>query len=338
MEKRCTVCKEVKSLDCFYKQPRGFHGVRADCKDCSNRKNVERYRANPPPPKHRDGSEACKRCGVLSKDKPFAPHRLLCEDCFPIVRLEYSRKAPTYGPRTPEQEARRASLDRRGLKLVNPQVEEKRCTTCGETKEIAGFPLATSAGRYPGRRHWRCYECHREAKRKAMAKPDAREQKNRRARDKFAALPAEEKEVIRAKGRAVSAERAKNPELVLRRRDLANAGTERNKPKVLARNAKWRRNNRLKMREYYHRYQARKRNATIGEVSYDRILERDGMHCYLCDSDIMEGELSFDHVVPLSREGAHSEDNIRAAHMSCNSRKRDRLLHEIRGTWLKLVV
>lgn len=54
------------------------------------------------------------------------------------------------------------------------------------------------------------------------------------------------------------------------------------------------------------------------------VLARDGHRCQYCGA----AAESIDHVVPRSRGGAHSWENVVAACRSCNIRKRDRLLHE----------
>lgn len=36
-----------------------------------------------------------------------------------------------------------------------------------------------------------------------------------------------------------------------------------------------------------------------------------------------------DHIVPLSRGGEHSLDNVQCAHLSCNCRKGDQTIEEI---------
>lgn len=97
----------------------------------------------------------------------------------------------------------------------------------------------------------------------------------------------------------------------------------------------YRKANPLKMLEYSRRHIARKYNAAIGEVDYTAILKRDGYWCYICDSAIDPqsndnlAKLSFDHVIPLARGGAHSESNVKPAHKACNSRKQDRLFEEM---------
>jgi 5-methylcytosine-specific restriction endonuclease McrA len=59
-------------------------------------------------------------------------------------------------------------------------------------------------------------------------------------------------------------------------------------------------------------------------VSRRGVFVRDGGRCQYCDGKAD----SIDHVVPRSRGGAHAWDNVVAACRSCNSRKRDRMLHE----------
>ena len=54
------------------------------------------------------------------------------------------------------------------------------------------------------------------------------------------------------------------------------------------------------------------------------VFARDGHRCQYCGA----AAESIDHVIPRSRGGAHSWDNVVAACRPCNVRKRDRLLAE----------
>lgn len=54
---------------------------------------------------------------------------------------------------------------------------------------------------------------------------------------------------------------------------------------------------------------------------YADVLARDGWNCYLCGGSVMECELSFDHVVPLSARGPHSMENVKVTHIRCNDSK-----------------
>lgn len=86
-------------------------------------------------------------------------------------------------------------------------------------------------------------------------------------------------------------------------------------------------------REYFKQMKARRKalelNNTVGKVSYKEILERDGLHCHICGKDITDGNYHFDHVIPLSRGGAHSMDNIKVAHAFCNLSKNNKLPEEM---------
>jgi len=104
---------------------------------------------------------------------------------------------------------------------------------------------------------------------------------------------------------------------------------EANKEKVTARQRAYGKANPLKRMQNTRRYQVRKKNASVEKVSYEHILERDGHYCYICCSSIHPSKISFDHVIPIIRGGTHSEDNIRVAHIVCNSRKGTRLLEEM---------
>jgi len=61
-------------------------------------------------------------------------------------------------------------------------------------------------------------------------------------------------------------------------------------------------------------------------VSLNRraIFVRDGHRCQYCGA----AAENIDHVIPRSRGGTHTWDNVVAACRPCNARKEDRLLHE----------
>lgn len=66
------------------------------------------------------------------------------------------------------------------------------------------------------------------------------------------------------------------------------------------------------------------------------VLDRDGWICGLCGDGIDSSLVwphplspTLDHVVPLSRGGAHTYANTQAAHATCNLRKNDRMPEEM---------
>lgn len=125
----------------------------------------------------------------------------------------------------------------------------------------------------------------------------------------------------------------RTPESEAARRARAYANPE-TRERLLAKHREWSKANPEKGREYARRYQARMRAATVEDVDYGAILERDGMVCHICGRDIAElGELHMDHVIPLARGGEHSMANVKPAHSTCNLRKHAKLLEEL--PWLK---
>lgn len=68
-------------------------------------------------------------------------------------------------------------------------------------------------------------------------------------------------------------------------------------------------------------------------VRLSGIVERDGQSCRLCGCDVdltlrypHPMSKSLDHVVPLSRGGAHTIENVQLAHLRCNMSKGARLV------------
>lgn len=82
-------------------------------------------------------------------------------------------------------------------------------------------------------------------------------------------------------------------------------------------------------RNNYHARRALKAGAAAGPAfSNADVFERDGWVCGLCSEPVDRGvsypdplSASLDHVVPLSRGGAHSFENVQLAHLVCNVRK-----------------
>lgn len=79
-----------------------------------------------------------------------------------------------------------------------------------------------------------------------------------------------------------------------------------------------------KGRESTRRYRARKFEAFVEHMAEDEIIQRDLGLCGICGDQVMT-ELEIDHIVPLSRKGLHSPDNLRLTHKSCNRQKHDKL-------------
>ena len=66
------------------------------------------------------------------------------------------------------------------------------------------------------------------------------------------------------------------------------------------------------------------------DVKFSRhnIYLRDGNRCQYCGHKFSSSELSLDHVIPLSRGGSSTWENVVCACLSCNVRKGNRTPHE----------
>jgi 5-methylcytosine-specific restriction endonuclease McrA len=76
------------------------------------------------------------------------------------------------------------------------------------------------------------------------------------------------------------------------------------------------------------RRRAAKLTKELTDVNRWELLEAAEHTCYLCGHFLSVHDMTLDHVVPLARGGAHTPENLRPAHRSCNSRKGSRLLSE----------
>ncbi len=138
------------------------------------------------------------------------------------------------------------------------------------------------------------------------------------------------KKEIREQNKEYNARKAKewreaNPE---RFKEKRNAWMQANPQSESERRKVWLLANRLKVRQIQKAYKVRRAGWEIGIVDYDEILARDGLVCHICGIDVEPNDVHFDHVIPLSKGGAHSMDNIHVSHSKCNLRKNNKILTE----------
>jgi hypothetical protein len=102
-----------------------------------------------------------------------------------------------------------------------------------------------------------------------------------------------------------------------------------NKERVLAQTRAWVDANPEKARAKDARYKARAKGAAVVEV-IDRaaIIARDKQRCHLCGGHVPDGDVTLDHIIPLSCGGDHTATNLAVAHRSCNCRKGARPANE----------
>lgn len=75
------------------------------------------------------------------------------------------------------------------------------------------------------------------------------------------------------------------------------------------------------VRRAHDKRRARLAGTTHEPVDYQRIARRDRMRCHLCHRKVALANLHFDHVIPLSKGGTHTEANMAVSHARCNLRK-----------------
>ena len=85
-----------------------------------------------------------------------------------------------------------------------------------------------------------------------------------------------------------------------------------------------------KNRERVHRRRAFERGAFAEEVEMAVLVERDGSYCGICHRRVKPAERSIDHVLPVSKGGAHSYANTRLTHLKCNILRNNRGAAQLR--------
>lgn len=73
--------------------------------------------------------------------------------------------------------------------------------------------------------------------------------------------------------------------------------------------------------EKHSRRRARKANVHVEPVDRAAIIRRDKSTCYLCGLRCKPHEIHLDHVMPISKGGEHTADNLRVTCAPCNIRK-----------------
>jgi len=121
---------------------------------------------------------------------------------------------------------------------------------------------------------------------------------------------------------------------------------EANKERELFRNSEWRRSNKEKMRKYCKKYNktlkgkinrsrksARRRSllkltkCTLTAKEWNDILKKYKYRCYYCKCRLNNNNPpTQDHVIPLSKGGEHTKENIVSSCGICNSKKGSKML------------
>ena len=71
----------------------------------------------------------------------------------------------------------------------------------------------------------------------------------------------------------------------------------------------YRKANREQDREYSHRRRVRMAGGFVEPLDLAVLVERDGGYCGICHKKVQAAERSIDHILPISKGGAHSYAN-----------------------------
>ena len=56
-----------------------------------------------------------------------------------------------------------------------------------------------------------------------------------------------------------------------------------------------------------------------------KVVRRDGQICQECNEPVRDDEVEFDHIIPFSKGGTSTPENLRLVHVACNRKKSDSL-------------
>ncbi len=92
------------------------------------------------------------------------------------------------------------------------------------------------------------------------------------------------------------------------------------------RGRKWRKSNRERCVDIYRKCRALKysKNYDVG-ITLEKIYIRDKSICGICKTTCERKDTSMDHIIPLSRGGTHTWNNVQLAHRKYNSMKGNRI-------------
>lgn len=226
-------------------------------------------------------------------------------------------------------------VDRSGFDYVGGyQMAKKpitvRCRVCGRTFERQ-FHVFRDVVNGTWNAQNNCPLCSQDKKDEKRAQEEQRRIERER----------EAQEIAKRRAEQLSLKVAKEMEKRLANHVCKNCGVEfcqastgYNSERYCSERCQFRWTNRIRSEKRHRTLMDRKHDK---DITLDRLFKRDDGICYLCGGqcDWNDGEdkngvfvagnnyPSIDHVVPVSKGGTHTWDNVRLAHRLCNTIKRD---------------
>jgi 5-methylcytosine-specific restriction endonuclease McrA len=109
---------------------------------------------------------------------------------------------------------------------------------------------------------------------------------------------------------------------MVERRASALRRRNANRERALAQLRAWQKANPDKVRQHEVLRRARKRGASSGvPIKHLDIAHRDNWMCHICHTKVVRQDWSLDHLIPLSKGGPHTPENVALAHQVCNARR-----------------
>lgn len=116
-----------------------------------------------------------------------------------------------------------------------------------------------------------------------------------------------------------------DPDYKLQRSLKGSANYEKNKSLIKQKHKEWRRNN----KGYFHAIRAKRRMLEASSAEnlekikawVAHVKSKRAAICYYCQTSVSTAAIHFDHIVPLSKGGPHTVENLCVSCASCNLRK-----------------
>lgn len=275
--------------------------------------------------------KTCSECRALKPLDDFHRNKARsdgrqsrCKAC--VKRYDQARQARDRDRRNAQSAAYYAANRER----INERYRERR----KNDPEWAEVERARSKAYYEGHRA----EALENSKRWRKANPEryAEHQRRWRARNpekvrelsrvRMARLRAEDPEGVRERMRVWS---QANRELVQAAKTAwIAANYERYREAANASNRRYRQSNPDKRRDDYHRRRALKAQTSFGSIDLAEIWELQEGRCGICEAQLDRSlrwpdplSPSIDHIIPLSKGGTHTQDNVSWTCLVCNLRK-----------------
>ena len=83
----------------------------------------------------------------------------------------------------------------------------------------------------------------------------------------------------------------------------------------------WKARNKQSVNSYTRKRQALILTTSVEFVDYAIVIRRADGICQICGEPFGVEKIEVDHIVPLAKGGAHTYENVQAAHRACNKRK-----------------